>query len=59
MVNVSRWSPWTKTIYVGGKTQKVPSARDGKGLRWLARYVDEQGREHTKAYGKKPMRRAG
>lgn len=31
---------WTKTVRdVHGNTQKVPSARHGHGLRWLARYV--------------------
>jgi len=40
---------WTKTVRdEHGNTQKVPSARDGIGTRWLARYVDERGREHTK-----------
>jgi integrase len=31
----------------------TPSARDGIGKRWRARYVDEHGREHTKAFGRK------
>ncbi len=45
---------WTKTVRdEHGNTQKVPTSRDGKGLRWLARYVDDQGREHSKAFGRK------
>jgi hypothetical protein len=31
----------------------VPSAGNGCGMRWRARYVDERGREHTKAYTRK------
>lgn len=27
-----------------------PSARHGKGLRWMGRYVDDEGREHTKVF---------
>lgn len=30
-----------------------PSARDGKGLRWLARYVADDGRERSKSFGRK------
>jgi hypothetical protein len=45
---------WTKTVRdEHGNMQNVPSARHGKGLRWLARYVDDRGREHTKAVGRK------
>jgi integrase len=45
---------WTKTIRnEHGNEKKVPSARHGKGMRWLARYVDDRGREHTKAFGRK------
>jgi hypothetical protein len=29
------------------------SSRHGKGLRWLARYVDNDGHEHSKAFGRK------
>ena len=28
----------------------MPSAADGKGLRWRARYVDDEGKEHSKAF---------
>ncbi|WP_234783129.1 tyrosine-type recombinase/integrase [Mycolicibacter sinensis] len=31
----------------------VPSANHGKGSRWRARYVDDLGREHAKAFGRK------
>src|SRR5262249_11528646 len=45
---------WRKTIIdPDGTKRTVPSARDGIGLRWLARYVDGQGREHTKSFGRK------
>ena len=45
---------WTKTVRdEDGNTQKVPSTSHGKGLRWRARYVDDQGREHAKAFGRK------
>ncbi|HEX3548583.1 MAG TPA: tyrosine-type recombinase/integrase [Mycobacterium sp.] len=45
---------WTKAVRdEHGNKQNVPSARHGVGLRWLARYVDDRGREHTKAFGRK------
>jgi hypothetical protein len=45
---------WTKTVRdPDGNTRTVPSARDGRGMRWRARYVDGQGREHTKAFTRK------
>jgi integrase len=45
---------WTKTIRdAEGNTQTVPSANRGKGSRWRARYVDDQGREHEKNFGRK------
>ena len=45
---------WTKTVRdEHGNTRSVPSARYCKGLRWLARYVDDTGKEHTKAFGRK------
>lgn len=45
---------WSKTIRdENGNTRTAPSARHGKGLRWMARYVDDQSREHTKAFGRK------
>lgn len=46
---------WTKTVRDdGGNTLTVPSARHGKGMRWLARYVDDRGQEHSKAFPRKP-----
>ncbi|ANQ74258.1 tyrosine-type recombinase/integrase [Rhodococcus sp. 008] len=44
---------WTKTIKVGDAEQKVPSANDGKGKRWRARYVDDLGAEHAKGFERK------
>ena len=45
---------WTKTICDEyGNKQKVPSANDGKGKRWRARYVDDQGHERAKAFTRK------
>lgn len=45
---------WTKTVRdENGNAQSVPSARNGRGLRWRARYVDERGREHTKGFARK------
>ncbi|MDG5772358.1 tyrosine-type recombinase/integrase [Mycolicibacterium fortuitum] len=41
---------WTKTVRVDGTTQTVPSANHGRGKRWRARYVDDQGHEHAKAF---------
>jgi len=32
---------------------RVPSKRNGLGSRWRARYVDDAGRERTKAFGRK------
>jgi integrase len=31
----------------------TPTSRDGNGLRWLSRYVDDQGREHSKSFTRK------
>jgi integrase len=45
---------WTKTVRdENGNTQKVPSSRHGKGLRWMARFVDSEGREQTKSFDRK------
>lgn len=45
---------WTKTVRdEDGNTQKAPSSRHGKGLRWIARYVDDEGREQTKSFDRK------
>jgi integrase len=45
---------WTKTIRdADDNIQTVNSARHGRGRRWRARYVDERGGEHTKAFTRK------
>ncbi len=45
---------WFKTVRdAQGNATKVPTSRHGRGLRWLARYVDDQAREHSKAFGRK------
>ena len=45
---------WTKTVREpDGTTRTVPSARHGRGMRWRARYVDDTGNEHTKAFARK------
>ena len=45
---------WTKTIRdEHGNLKKVPSARNGKGKRWMARYVDDEGNERSKAFDRK------
>jgi len=51
---------WTKTVRdEHGNQQTVPSARHGIGMRWRARYVDDRGQEHSKAFPARPMRRSG
>jgi integrase len=45
---------WTKTVRdAEGNTKRVPSAEHGRGLRWRARYIDDHGKEHSKAFGRK------
>jgi integrase len=45
---------WTKTVRdEHGNKKKVPSANNGKGKRWRARYVDDQGNERARAFEKK------
>src|SRR6478752_4707190 len=45
---------WTKSIRdEHGNEKKVPSARNGKGKRWMARYVDDEGKERAKAFDRK------
>lgn len=46
-----RWSKTVKDEH--GNVQTVPSASHGKGSRWRARYVDDQGREHAQSFGRK------
>lgn len=45
---------WTKTIRdTDGNLKSVPSANYGKGKRWRARYVDDEGGEHAKGFARK------
>lgn len=45
---------WHKTIRdAAGNPLTVPSKRNGKGMRWRARYVDNQGSEHSKGFTRK------
>jgi hypothetical protein len=45
---------WTKTVRdEHGNPQTVPSRRDGIWKRWRARYVDDRGCEHTRAFDRK------
>jgi hypothetical protein len=45
---------WRKRVKEeNGKTVEVPSAVTGKVTRWRARYVDNAGREHTRAFDRK------
>lgn len=42
---------WYKTVHDANRTSTtVPSACHGRGSRWRARYVDHDGREHTKQF---------
>lgn len=45
---------WYRTVREdGGTVSTVPSAMHGKGSRWRARYVDENGAEHAKGFARK------
>lgn len=45
---------WSKTVRLpDGTTETVRSALHGKGKRWRARYVDDEGREHAKGFTRK------
>jgi integrase len=45
---------WTKTVRDDDdNTKTLPSSEHGRGLRWRARYVDDDGRQHSKAFGRK------
>jgi integrase len=45
---------WTKAVRDDdGNTRTMPSSEHGRGLRWRARYVDDDGRQHSKAFGRK------
>ena len=42
----------------GGPATLVTSSRHGQGLRWLARWVDHDGNERSKAFARKAMAQA-
>ncbi|BCN82774.1 hypothetical protein RE0356_14150 [Prescottella equi] len=45
---------WFKTVHLeGGGSTKAESANHGKGKRWRARYVDDEGREHVRGFERK------
>jgi integrase len=45
---------WTKNSRdADGHVQAVPSANYGKGMRWRARFVDDEGRERAKGFQRK------
>lgn len=45
---------WNKPVRnPDGTTRSLPTIRHGKGRRWLARYVDDRGQEHTKSFVRK------
>lgn len=45
---------WTRTVRLpDGTTKTEQSSNYGKGSRWRARYVDDDGREHEKLFGRK------
>lgn len=45
---------WYKTVRdESGAPARVPSANNGKGKRWRARYVDDVGREHAQGFVRK------
>lgn len=45
---------WQKTVYGDdGKSRTVASAREGRGKRWRACYVDDAGHERTQAFDRK------
>src|SRR6478609_7716258 len=47
---------WSKTVRLpDGTTDTVLSAVHGKGLRWRARYVDENGKERAKGFRTKSL----
>lgn len=45
---------WHKTIrHPDGTSETVPTVRNGTGLRWMARWVDAEGREQSKSFARK------
>lgn len=49
---------WTKTVREGDTTKTVPSSEHGRGLRWRARYVDDEGQQHSKMFERKSAAQA-
>jgi integrase len=50
---------WYKVIRdERGQPHKVPSAKYGQGKQWLARWVDDEGREQSKTFARKGEARA-
>ncbi|MGO9042850.1 MAG: tyrosine-type recombinase/integrase, partial [Mycobacterium sp.] len=41
-----------------GNTQTVPSSEHGRGLRWRARYIDDEGQQHSKMFERKSAAQA-
>ncbi len=45
---------WVKTARnADGTSRTVPSSQHGKGSRWRARFVDDNGQEHAKSFARK------
>jgi integrase len=45
---------WTRKLrQPDGTTKTIPSSNHGKGSRWRARYVDDNGREHARGFTRK------
>jgi integrase len=44
---------WTVPDPAAGKGERMQGPRWGKGKRWAVRWMDDEGREHLKAYGTK------
>jgi hypothetical protein len=45
---------WTKTVHdPDGTVRTVPSAANGQGVRWRARYVGPDGKEYSKRFARK------
>ena len=52
-----RWNKKVRDEH--GNTRTVPSSEYGRGLRWRARYVDDDGRQHSKHSSARPTHRYG
>src|SRR4051794_13619510 len=50
---------WMKTVRdAEGNSQTVPSSTHGTGMRWRARYVDDDGKERAKGFKTKALAKA-